>query len=150
MRKRKVLPTGIPEETITTVFRKELDRHSNPLIDEIKKFLKQPLLEEITEASAEVFPDQYSDGNTSIGVYLKSGTIQHHSFAGFINDLPYIDIDNYMEDDINIPDMVVDLVKSWFSECWFKAGGWDFPVAIEISEHEGAGNGDTIKLTKSS
>jgi len=150
MSTRKDLPDGLPEDTIEKVFREELERHSNTLIDEIKDFLNKPPSEQVTEASAEVFPDQYCDGYTGIGLYLKDKTTKHYPFAKFVRDLPYVDVDIYMEEDIYVPDMVVDLVKTWFSECWFKAGGWDFPLPLEIIGHDGFGNGRAIKLTKSS
>lgn len=150
MSKRKELPNGLPEDAIENVFREELEKHSNTLIDEIKEFLSAPLSDQVIEGSVEVFSDEYCDGYTGIGLYLKEKATKHYPFADYVRNLPGIDVHSYMEEDIYIPDIVVDLVKDWFSECWFKAGGWDFPLALEISGHDGYGNGRAIKLTKSS
>jgi len=137
----------LTEDSIIRVYEKELDRHSEQLIQEIKKFISAPLSDEVKEASVEVFPDEYGDGYTGIGLYLTGKTTKHVPFADYVRDLPLVDIAWYRENDIYIADLVVDLVKKWFSESWFKAGGWEYPIAIEVGGHDGFGNGNFIKLT---
>jgi len=147
MSKQKNLPNGMTIDSLKRVYKKELERHSNQLINEIKSFLSEPIPSDIKEASIEVFPDEYGDGYTSVGLYLTGNTTKHIPFAEYVKDLLLIDVASY-EEEVSIPDFVVDLVKQWFSECWWKAGGWEYNIPIEVYGHEGFGNGESIKITK--
>jgi len=135
------------EESIRRVYDKEIGRHSNELIEEIKAFLAKSIPSDVTSASVEIFPDEYGDGYTTIGLYLSGEMTTHVRFGEYVNDLPLIDVESYA-DDIHIPNMVVDLVKQWFAECWWKSSGWDYKLSVEIYGHEGFGDGESIPLTK--
>jgi len=39
-------------------------------------------------------------------------------------------------------------LRRWFAECWWKAGGWGYPLAVEIWIHDGFGDGERIILTE--
>ena len=147
MSKQKKLPERMTIDSLNKVYIKELERHSNQLINEIKSFLSEPIPSDVKEASVEVFPDEYGDGYTSIGLYLTRSTTKHIPFAEYVKDLPLIDVQSY-EEEISIPDLVVNHVKQWFSECWWKAGGWEYNVPIVVYGHEGFGDGESIKITK--
>lgn len=147
MSKRKILPDGLDEKTVSRAYTSELERHSNTLITEIRSFLLETIDTDVLDASVEVFPDEYGDGYTSVGFYFRGKSIRHIAFAEYVNDLPAIDAMSYQENDILVPDIVVDLVKRWFAECWFKAGGWDYPIAVGINGHDGYGDGEVIVLT---
>ena len=150
MRKKKSLPNGLPEKVIKDAYDKELSRHSNQLIQEIRDFIKEPISSETKDATVEIFPDEYGDGHASIGLYLNGVTTKHIEFASYAKDLPLIDIQSYNENDIYVADLVVDLVKYWFAECWYKACGWDYPLAISVYGHEGFGEGNVIDITSKS
>lgn len=150
MSKRRVLPEGLDEAIISKTYLSELERHSNTLITEIKSFLLEAIDTDVRDASVEVFPDEYGDGYTSVGFYFRGKSIRHVTFAEYVNDLPAIDVMSYQENDVFVPDIVVDLVKRWFAECWFKAGGWDYPLAVELKGHDCYGDGEVIVLTRKS
>ncbi len=147
MSKQKNLPNGMSVDSISRAYNRALQRHSPQLIEEIKSFLARDIPEDVKEATVEVFPDEYGDGYASIGLYLAGKTYKNISFAEYANDLPSIDIESYSEE-VNIPHLVVDLVKQWFAECWWKACGWDYSLPVELLGHDGFGDGDSIKLTK--
>ena len=58
-----------------------------------------------------------------------------------------MDVQAY-QDEFSIPDITVDLIKTWFSECWWKAGGWDYRLKVEVQGHDGFGNGELILLSR--
>ena len=147
MSKQKILPNGLEEDVISRAYKKELTRHQTDLIGEIKRFLVQPIAEDVKSAHAEIFPDEYGDGYVGIGLYLQGVTTKHIGFADYVRDLPGIDVFAYQEKDVSIPDLVVNLVKHWFAKSWFKAGGWDYPLEIEVNGHDGFGDGESIALT---
>lgn len=137
----------MPVDAISRVYARELGRHSAQLIEEIKSFLANEVASDVKEATVEVFPDEYGDGYTSVGLYLTGQVTKHIAFAEYVNDLPLIDVEGYKEE-VSIPDLVVDHVKQWFAECWWKACGWDYNIPVELNGHEGFGDGNSIKLTK--
>ncbi len=148
MSRQKNLPNGMPMDAIERVYIKELARYSNQLIKEIKTFLQQPLAEDITTSSVEIFPDEDGDGYISIGLYLKGEQTTHVAFVDEVKDLPLVDVEYYREEEEeSIPDLVVDLIQQWFAECWWKAGGWDFKIPMNVYGHDGFGSGNVIKLT---
>lgn len=146
MTNQKKLPNGMNVESLNRVYTKELGRHSDALIDEIANFLDEVVPSDVNEISIQVFPDEYGDGYTSIGLYLHGKTTKHIPFAEYVNDLPLIDVDSYREV-ISIADMVVDHVKHWFSECWWKACGWKYNLPVTIGSMD-FGDGSIIQLTK--
>ena len=150
MSKQKSLPEGLSEKTICDAYKKEMSRHSNKLIQEVRNFICTPIADDVKDATVEVFPDEYGDGSVSIGFYLNGITTKHIKFAEYANDLPLIDTQAYIEEDIHVAHLVVDLVKQWFAECWYKAGGWDYPLLVTLSGHDGFGNSDVINLTSKS
>lgn len=44
--------------------------------------------------------------------------------------------------------LAANVVSSWFSECWWKAGGWNYAVATSLSVHDDRGDGSAIQLTE--
>ncbi len=44
-------------------------------------------------------------------------------------------------------DIAANSVKSWFAECWRKAGGWSYAVPTEVAVHDGFGDGKSIELS---
>lgn len=147
MSKQKKLPDDLSEKVIANAILGELNKHSKQLIDEISEFTKQLIPKGVHSATVEVFPDEYGDGFVEIGFYFAGDVNTHIVFAEYANDLPLVDTLSY-EDKFSIPDLVVDLIKQWFAESWWKAGGWQYPIPILLYGHEDFGNGSSIKLTK--
>lgn len=145
MKKQKQFPKGMSIQSIRRAYIKEIERHSNELISEIKTILSQYSGSDFKSANIEIFPDEYGAGCTSIGLYLFKQSSKHIPMAQYLNDLPIIDIDAYPDE--YIPGLIIDIVKQWFAECWWKAGGWDYPLPVVLSGHEGIGNGELIQLT---
>ncbi|PCJ51663.1 MAG: hypothetical protein COA79_25610 [Planctomycetota bacterium] len=148
MTKRKSLPENMPFDSIKNVYIQELERHSNELIDELQEFIKKPIPSGESIAEITVFPDEYADGYVSISLYWSGIKTSSCSFAKYIDDLPLIDVASYF-DEFSIPDLQVNLVKQWFTESWWKAGGWVYPASFTLNGHDGFGEDNEIYLTQS-
>jgi hypothetical protein len=146
MSKQKKLPNEMNVESLNRVYVSELDRYSDALITEISDFLIKAVPTDVKEASVQVFPDMDGDGYISIGFYLHGEITSHVPLAEYVTDLPLIDVEAYQEI-ISIPDMVVDIVKQWFAECWWKARGWEYQIPATIGSMD-FGSGSIIQLTK--
>lgn len=44
-------------------------------------------------------------------------------------------------------DIVAQVLTAWVAECWWKAGGWRFPLPALLQVHDGFGAGKPVKLT---
>lgn len=152
------LPPNIPEKKIEEIYRQELEKLSDGLINQLHEFIKIIPEDSVEFAALQVFPDEYCEGNASIWMYFegKNKKIDKNDkrlFAGKsleiysnFKSLPTLDLNAYKN--INFPDMLTDLIVEWFAECWWKAGGWYYPIPVEIFGVEGFGCGDIITLTK--
>jgi hypothetical protein len=152
------LPPNIPVEKIEGIYRQKLQKLSDSLIEKIHEFIKISPEESVESAEFQVFPDEYGEGESTIWMYFegkdkKIDKNDQRLFAGRslemysdFSSLPTLDIEAY--EDLNFPNMIADLIIEWFAECWWKAGGWYYPVPVEIFGHEGFGSGEIIPLTK--
>jgi len=43
-----------------------------------------------------------------------------------------------------------DVLKAWFAECWWKAGGWSYPIPTGVRVHDDYGDAETVSLTECS
>lgn len=46
-------------------------------------------------------------------------------------------------------DLMANILKAWFAECWWKAGGWSYAVPATVWVHDGLGDGQSIELSES-
>ena len=152
------LPPNIPIDKVENIYLDELNKISDTLIGKINIFIKTVPQESVESAEFQVFPDEDCEGESSIWMYFdgKNKKIDRNDeslFAGksveFFTEfasLPTLDLDQYEE--LDYADMLVDLIVRWFAECWWKAGGWYYPVHVEILGHDGFGSVDKIELTE--
>lgn len=43
--------------------------------------------------------------------------------------------------------VLADVLSAWLAECWWKAGGWDAPVAATLVHRDGTAGGRTVRLS---
>ncbi len=152
------LPPNIPIDIIKQIYRSELCIKTDELVEKIHEFIQIPLENNVDSAELQVFPDEQCEGESSICIYFdgKDKKIDRNDpklFAGqslelysSFNELPTLDLEAYEELDFST--MLVDLIIQWCAECWWKAGGWYYPVSVDISGHDGYASIDRIALTK--
>lgn len=54
----------------------------------------------------------------------------------------------YFADGFGGVDLLADTLQAWFAECWWKAGGWAWPIPLWLHVHDGFGDGRGIALTE--
>lgn len=150
------LPPNIPIEKVAGIYRGSLGTLSDALIEQIHEFITKPVEPDVAEAEFQIFPDEYCDQASSIWMYFsgKNNRINHMDdslfpgrsleFYSDFSSLPTLDLEAYQ--DYDYANTLVGLVQDWFSECWWKAGGWYYPVPVSIVGHEGFGNRDATLL----
>lgn len=154
-----MVPFGLSQEQFARRYRRELDRVSSSAIDRIQLLLATDLPLERLTAKVEVFVGE--DGAApAVWVYYRgeNNRVNHKDeriFAGrSMNlELNLQALSNFAEEyfghDYPGTFIAANVLKSWFAECWWKAGGWSYVVPSELHVHDDRGNGEYIQLTAS-
>lgn len=140
-------------------FRGLLEKHSPALLGEVRELMSTPIGKGVTSAAIEIFLDEYGERGPGIGMYFdgKDKKVDHSDptiFPGrhltlgeYLGKLPAFDPRYFSDDDFGgALDIQGDVTKQWFAEWWWKAGGWGYPLPVDVEVHDGYGNGGSIPL----
>jgi hypothetical protein len=154
-----MVPFGLTEAQFCTRYRRELDRISEQTISVVRALTARPANVDVQYADIEVFLDEYG-GAPSVWVYYlgennKVDRNDQSIFAGRSLDLQLpldrlADFDEryFLGEEFRGLFLAANVLKSWFSECWWKAGGWTYSVATRLKVHDDRGDGNVIRLTE--
>lgn len=159
-----MVPFGLTESQFVSRYRRELDRVSASTIEILRSLFNRAINDDVEAAQVEAFLDEYG-GAPSIWIYYRGGNnkVDHKDeslFAGRSLEfqLPLSALADFderyfmsLEDgDFEFPGLTLagDTIKSWFAECWWKAGGWTYPLPTTLAVHDDRGDGNVIKLTE--
>lgn len=137
------LPSNIPIDKLDGIFRKAFEAKSEELISRIHMFIQKPLEASVESAEFRIFvpqfPDEeglniwlYLDGKNKLVGSKKQGLYAGNSieFYNDFNDVPSLEDEAFK--DYEYPDKISDIMFTWFSECWWKGGGWYYPVPTTL------------------
>jgi hypothetical protein len=155
-----MIPFGLTTEQFVTRQRRWLEKASNALIAELRDVIADSVPSTVTSAEVQIFLGQDGTDGPSVWLYYNGPNrrIDHTDpsiFAGRsrklalgLAEMPYFD-QRYFDSDL-FPgiDLRANAIKSWFAECWWKAGGWTFPCPTHLVVHDDFGDGDGIILTE--
>lgn len=156
------IPFGLTADQFAVRFRGLLERHSLTLISELRQVLTMPIGEGVSSAHIEIFLDPEGESGPSLGMYFDGANkkVDHADqsiFPGrylpigeYIGELPTFDFRYYSDDNFGALNMQGDICKSWIAEWWWKAGGWSYPLKVDIEVHDGYGDGHGILLAPGS
>jgi len=54
----------------------------------------------------------------------------------------------FIDDEFGGLALAANALKAWVAECWWKAGGWSYPVPTAVVVHDGFGDGKSIALSE--
>jgi hypothetical protein len=131
---------------------RSLDGLSNHSVQCIRGFLRQPISATVRSVEFQVFVDAENCGAPTIWAYFVGDSLRtsERSFEVALNldELEEFDERYFTDFKFGGVNLIADVLKSWFADCWFKAGGWDFEVPAVLDVHDGYGDGRRIQLTK--
>ncbi|MGO2007706.1 hypothetical protein [Vreelandella alkaliphila] len=159
-----MVPFGLTESQFVTRYRGLLDRASAPAITLLRSLHSRAVNDDVKTAEVQVFMDEYG-GAPSIWIYYhgENNKVDHSDqslFSGRSLELelplsPLADFDDryFMpmeggEVEFPGPALAGNTIKSWFAECWWKAGGWEYPLPTTLAIHDDWGDGAIINLTE--
>lgn len=154
-----MIPFGLTTDQFATRSRGLLEKHSPALITELREVFAVPIGEAVTSASVVIFLDDPGVGGPSIGLYFDGRNKKVDSsdptifpgrvlmIAEYLRELPTFDPSYFSDDEFGALDIQTNVTKQWFAEWWWKAGGWDYPLPVDVSVHDGYGDGESIQLS---
>jgi hypothetical protein len=153
-----MIPFGLKKDQFLTRCTRLLDRCAPQAIGALRALLARELPPAITAASVELFigDDEasldawiYFDGRDKKVDSQDPGLFPGQSLKLALGLEAFEDFDErYFGEKFGGGALVADLVKRWIAECWWKAGGWSWPLPAEIGVHDGIGDGTSIRLTE--
>lgn len=159
-----MVPFGLTESQFVSRYRRELDRVSSSVIATLRALFSRSVNDDVNVADVEVFLDEYG-GAPSVWIYYRgeNNKVDHKDeslFAGRSLELKLplaalaeFDERYFVSDEdgeIEFPGLTLaaNTIKSWFAECWWKAGGWAYALPTTLSVHDDRGDGNVIHLTE--
>lgn len=154
-----MIPYGLTQEQFASRYRRWLDEASPKLIAELRALFAAALPATITSAEVQIFLGQDGRDDPCAYIYFdgankKVDRSDTSIFPGRTLEIqlglgmtPEFD-DRYFEDD-EFPgiDLQANSIKTWFAECWWKAGGWAYPLPVNLVVHDDFGDGELMILT---
>ncbi len=140
-------------------YRQSLDKLADGAIAALRAHLARPVEAGVETAEVQVFINADDAQPLSLWIYYqgpdnKVDGSDERLFAGRSLALPLglaaqeaFDERYAQDEDFGGPHIMADSAKAWFAECWWKAGGWDYPVPCCLSVHDGWGDGAVVRLT---
>lgn len=155
-----MIPYGLTQEQFVRRYRRWLDTASAKLIEELRKLFAAQVPSTVTSAEMQIFLGDGGRDGPSAWIYFdglnkKVDNSDTSIFPGRaleiqlgLGSMPDFD-DRYFDSDA-FPgvDLQADTLKTWFAECWWKAGGWAYALPAEIAIHDDIGDGERIILTE--
>lgn len=146
-----MVPFVLTESQFVTRYRQCLDRASSRFIDSLRTLFAVNVPETIAEAEVQVFigDDGIQSPNACIyyqGAHNKVDHADPSLFPGksleLISLAEFVDEfhPSYYSEEFGGSHLVADTVKTWIAECWWKAGGWSYPIPAWVRVHDDWGD----------
>nr|WP_294972897.1 hypothetical protein [uncultured Pseudomonas sp.] len=154
-----MIPYGLSPDQFCQRYRRHLQRTTPATIDKLRTLLARALPDEPLTGEVQLFLGEDGLDVPEAWLYLsgennKVDASDPTLFAGKAMDLqlglqsiPEFDL-AYFEGDFGGVTLMANTLKSWLAECWWKAGGWSWPVALTLAVHDGFDDGERIALTE--
>ncbi|WP_282297996.1 hypothetical protein [Stenotrophomonas sp. PS02289] len=122
------------------MYRQKLDRISPTAIEVLRNHLLRPVEPGVLSVNVVIFPGVQGESPSAWIYYSGDHNKVDHAdtrlFSGRSMELPVgleglSDIDERYFTDVDEFDgvaLVVPLLSRWLAECWWKAGGWSYPI----------------------
>lgn len=156
-----MVPFGLSQEQFQIHYRRCLDRASSHLINQLRGLVARPVPETVQCAEVQIFMGEDSLDLPSAWIYYcgKNNKVDHTDQSIFpgrsmelsigLDEMEDFDENYFTDECFGGIDIAANTIKSWFAECWWKAGGWRYAIPCEVTVHDGFGDGKAIELSES-
>ena len=154
-----MIPFGLSPEQFRERYRSDLQRAAPGVIQHLRELLRQPLEEGLRDGEIQLFLGEgrtRRSGSVVVpewrqqpGGRQRPAPVSRQGAGPGARPGTCPDFDEaYFADGFGGVDLLADTLQAWFAECWWKAGGWAWPIPLWLHVHDGFGDGRGIALTE--
>lgn len=153
-----MIPFRLNQKQFQERYAQCLDRLSSACIAELRTLLARPLPDDVKLADVQLFPGDDDPFIPAVWIYFQgdnnrvdksdTGIFPGRSLelALGLESVEEFDERYYTNEKFDGLNLRAGVLKSWFAECWWKAGGWVYPLPVSLYVHDGDGKG--IRLSE--
>lgn len=155
-----MVPFGLAPEQFLVRYRRCLDRASSHLINQLRELFTRPVPGTVKEAEVQIFFGDDGLDLPAAWIYYRgeNNKVDHSDPSIFpgramqlsigLENMEVFDENYFTDESFGGLSIAANTTKSWFAECWWKAGGWSYPVPAKVYVHDGFGDGKAIDLSE--
>jgi len=155
-----MVPFGLTQDQFSARYRRCLDHSSARLIEELRQLFGRTVPSTVRASEVQIFFGDDGLNKPAVWIYYRgdNNKVDHSDPAIFPGRSMQLstglecmdDFDeSYFNDSLfNGLYIAANSVKLWFAECWWKAGGWAYPIPVKLKVHDDFGDGTTIDLSE--
>jgi len=156
-----MIPFRLTQAQFRDRYARSLDKRAKPAIALLREHLALPVKPEVTAAEVKIFVGDEDPYEPSIWMYYvgkdnKVDNADSSLFAGRSLELPFgfAALEQFNErffTDEKFGGLVIvaEVLRSWFTEMWWKAGGWSYATPTALVVADGYGGDKIVALTES-
>lgn len=156
-----MVPFGLAPAQFLARYRRCLDRAAPHLIAELRALIARPVPATVRQAEVQIFMSEDGEAAPAAWIYFTGPdnrvdrSDKASIFAGQsleiacgLDGMDQFDARYFTDDDYGGLHLSANAAKAWFAECWWKAGGWTYPVPASVLVHDDRGDGNAIALAE--
>lgn len=157
-----MVPFTLSAQQFVSRYKRSLDQLSPEAITQLRELFSRTAQPTVESAMVELFLDADNYGAPTVWIYFsgahnKVDNADQSIFAGRsielslgLEKMEEFDEQYFSDYEFGGLSTMANALKNWFAECWWKAGGWAYPVPTKVQVHDGYGDGHTLQLTERS
>lgn len=153
-----MIPFGLTTPQFAARYQKAILLSEGACIQLVRELISLTVPEDVATAKVEIFLDD-EGGAPDFWIYFsgKNNRVNSEEKSIFPGRALRIELDlssltefdkRYFTSEFQGNTVAAGILKKWFSECWWKAGGWSYAVPTTLAVHDGLDGSGIIKLTE--
>jgi hypothetical protein len=155
-----MIPFRLTQPQFRERYAKCLAKRSPQSIATLRHLFALPIGADVERAEIRVFVGDENPYTPSVWIYYtgqhnKVDNVDASVFAGRsmqlalgLDELETFNDRFFTDEKFGGLDIVAATLTAWVAECWWKAGGWSYPLPAALDVAEGYGGATAIKLTE--
>jgi len=156
-----MIPFKLTQAQFRDRYARSLDKHAKTAIAVLRAHLALPVNANVTSAEVKIFVGDEDPYEPSIWMYYvgKDTKVDNSDLSLFagrslelsvgLDALEQFNERFFTDEKFGGLDIVADVLRRWFSEMWWKAGGWSYATPTSLDVAEGYGGNKVVALTES-
>jgi len=155
-----MVPFGLSHEQFLSRYRRCLDKTAPRFITEIRALLSLAVPATVKDAEVQIFMGDDGLDSPSTWIYFtgENNKVDNSDLSVFpgrskeipcgLENMEEFEESYFTDEGFDGLTLAANALKAWVAECWWKAGGWSYPIPVSVVVHDGFGDGKSIALSE--